>query len=191
MNQSLGLCDSQPRSVSPALQSLPVGTSTIASEGLVRNQGDMICCEAFVTWRAWSKCRLQLWLLKNWWCPNRGWRRPWGPCSLLVSAHTFPLDDFILCMAPITVYLLRVMSPAQTACGGLAASSPSHLAGPQWLPRPHSLVSSTPASSVSGYNPISLMLSPVSSLRSSPGSVHSSPTTLASMLSCLGHHDVS
>ena len=65
VNQTLGLCDSQPRSVFPALQSLPVGTSTIASKGLVRNHSDMVWCEAFVTWKAWSKYRLQLWLLKN------------------------------------------------------------------------------------------------------------------------------
>lgn len=162
MNQTLGLCDSRPHSVSPALQSLPVGTGTIASKGLVRNHSDMVWCEAFVTWRARSKCRLQLWLLKNWWCPDRGWRQPWGPCSLLVSAHTFPLDDFIRRMAPITVYLLRVMSPAQTARGGLATSSPSHSADPQRPPHPHSQVSSTPASSVSGYNPISLWCCPLS-----------------------------
>lgn len=79
------------------------------------NQRDIVWWEAFVTWRALNKsCVLDFvvhYVIANnpsgfsWLSLPRLQIRWWSkPCCLLFSAHTFPLDDFIYLMIPITIY---------------------------------------------------------------------------------------
>lgn len=49
------------------------------------------------------------------------------PSSLLSSAHTFPSDEFIHRMAPITITALRFTSPTQAARVSGCLSTPAHL----------------------------------------------------------------